>query len=72
MSALNVLAGEVAALGPEAGPARDVQLNLGGQRVLANLTARSVAELELMPGRAIFAIIKTVAIDEAARSVGQN
>ncbi len=63
ISALNVLAGEVEALVPVAEGALEVQLRLGPERLLARVTRRSGEALGLEPGRQVFALIKTVAID---------
>ena len=63
ISALNVLAGRVEALVPIEEAALEVQLRLGEERLLARVTRRSGATLGLLPGREVFAVIKTVAID---------
>ena len=68
ISALNVLSGWVEALVPIEEAAIEVQLRLGEERLLARVTRRSGATLGLLPGREIFAVIKTVAIDR--RSLG--
>jgi molybdate transport system ATP-binding protein len=70
ISALNVLAGEVEALAPVAEGALEVQLRLGPERLLARVTRRSGEALGLEPGRQVFALIKTVAIDR--RSFGRD
>jgi molybdate transport system ATP-binding protein len=70
ISALNVLAGEVEALAPVADGALEVQLRLGSERLLARVTRRSGQALGLAPGRQVFALIKTVAIDR--RSLGRD
>jgi molybdate transport system ATP-binding protein len=69
-SALNVLAGRVEALVPIEQAALEVQLRLGQERLLARVTRRSGATLGLVPGREVFAVIKTVAIDR--RSLGRQ
>jgi molybdate transport system ATP-binding protein len=69
-SALNVLAGRVEALVPIEQAALEVQLRLGHERLLARVTRRSGATLGLAPGREVFAVIKTVAIDR--RSLGRQ
>jgi molybdate transport system ATP-binding protein len=69
-SALNVLAGRVEALVPIEQAALEVQLRLGQERLLARVTRRSGATLGLAPGREVFAVIKTVAIDR--RSLGRQ
>jgi len=68
ISALNVLAGCVEALVPIEEAALEVQLRLGEERLLARVTRRSGAALDLVPGREVFAVIKSVAIDR--RSLG--
>jgi molybdate transport system ATP-binding protein len=69
ISALNVLGGQVEAVVPIEEEAFEVQLNLGGERLLARVTRRSGEMLDLRPGRRVFALIKTVAIDR--RSLGR-
>src|SRR5580704_5102093 len=63
ISALNVLAAEVERLVPVEEGALEVQLRLGGERLLARVTKRSGEALGLAAGREVFAVIKTVAID---------
>jgi molybdate transport system ATP-binding protein len=70
ISTLNVLAGEVEAVAPVADGALEVQLRLGAERLLARVTRRSGHALGLEPGRRVFALIKTVAIDR--RSLGRD
>jgi len=62
-SILNVLAGKVRDIGAEAGPQVDVLLDVGGTTLWARVTARSREDLALEPGRQVFALIKSVAID---------
>jgi molybdate transport system ATP-binding protein len=61
-SALNVLAAVVAAVGQPDGAAVDVTLACGTDRLLARITRRSLAALDLGPGRPCFAVLKAVAI----------
>ena len=63
LSALNVLRGTVAEIGPRDGPILDLRLDCGGQAIMARLTRRSVERLDLVEGMAIFAVIKTVGFD---------
>jgi molybdate transport system ATP-binding protein len=72
LSALNILAGEVVELAPdEDGPAVDVRLALpGGQTLLSRVTRRSATDLGIAPGRRLYAIVKTVALDR--RSLGRR
>jgi len=55
---------------PIADGALEVQLRLGSERLLARVTRRSGQALGLQPGRHVFAVIKTVAIDR--RSLGRD
>jgi molybdate transport system ATP-binding protein len=68
LSALNVLTGRIAEIGPSAGSARTVRIELAGGSLLARITERSLAELGLTAGRPVFAIIKSVAIDRQSLS----
>ena len=58
--------GRVEQLVPIEEGALEVQLRVGGERLLARVTRRSGEALGLAPGREVFAVIKTVAIDGAA------
>jgi molybdate transport system ATP-binding protein len=68
ISALNVLAARVETLVPIEEGALEVQLRLGNERLLARVTRRSGEALGLAPGREVFAVIKTVAIDRRSLS----
>jgi molybdate transport system ATP-binding protein len=63
LSALNVLSGSIAEIGPRDGPIIDLRLDCGGQAIMARLTRRSVERLDLAEGMAVFAVIKTVGFD---------
>jgi molybdate transport system ATP-binding protein len=63
ISALNVLEGTIADLSPTRQGSVDVRVNCGGNILLARITALSRDTLELAPGKAVHAIIKTVALD---------
>ena len=63
LSALNVLHGTVAELGPADGPILNLRLDCGGQPILARLTRRSVETLGLAEGTPVYAVIKTVGFD---------
>jgi molybdate transport system ATP-binding protein len=63
ISALNVLPARVERLIPIEEGALEVELRLGNERLLARITRRSCEALGLTPGREVFAVIKTVAID---------
>jgi molybdate transport system ATP-binding protein len=62
LSALNILPATVVEIGEASGPIVDVALDLGGERLLARITRRSLGRLAIAPGRPIFAVLKSVAI----------
>jgi molybdate transport system ATP-binding protein len=70
LSALNVLHGTVAELGHVDGPIVDIRIDLNGETLLARVTRLTVDRLGLAPGRRVFAIIKSIALDR--RSLGQG
>jgi molybdate transport system ATP-binding protein len=72
ISALNVLAAEVERLVPVEEGELEVQLRLGGERLLARVTRRSGEPLGLAAGREVFAVIKTVAIDRRSLPAGRD
>ncbi len=62
LSALNCLPGRVAAVRPGEGPGTLVSLDTPAGTLLARVTRRSAEALELAPGTACHAVIKSVAI----------
>ncbi len=62
ISALNVLLATVVAVTAGEGPGVVVRLDVGGDEVLARLTARSARALSLTPGASCFAIVKSMAV----------
>jgi molybdate transport system ATP-binding protein len=69
LSVRTILAGTVAKIESESGPLAAVTLDLkGGAHLVALATRMAVDELKLKRGDPVFALIKTVALDE--RSVG--
>lgn len=68
LSALNVLSGHVEAIRAGEGPGAIVSVNTQAGVVLARVTRRSIAALELQPGCPCHAVIKTVAL--APQDVG--
>jgi molybdate transport system ATP-binding protein len=62
ISALNVLAGTVAQIA-EHGAQADVRLDCNGATLVARLTAKSVHRLALVPGRPVYAVIKSVSFE---------
>lgn len=70
ISALNILAGQVVALREGEGPGMIVQVDCGGDRVLARITRRSAEALALAPGVPVHAVIKTVSVARADVGAG--
>jgi len=68
LSALNVLPGVVADIGPHDGSIVEVRIDCSGEALIARLTRYSVERLDLRPGTPVFALIKSVALDR--RSLG--
>jgi len=66
LSALNVLPGLIASLDEAEEASVDVQLECGGDLIVARVTRKSVEELGLRPGLPVHAIIKSVAFDSEA------
>jgi molybdate transport system ATP-binding protein len=62
LSALNILPATVAALHEGQGPGVLVRLDLGGEFLLARVTRRSAATLDLRPGLVVHAVLKTVSV----------
>jgi molybdate transport system ATP-binding protein len=69
ISALNVLAASVTALQIGTGPGAALTLDIGGAHILARITRRAVAELDLRVGSSCFAVLKSTAI--APSSIGR-
>ena len=67
-SILNILPGRVLEIGPNDGPQAHVLLDVGAP-LWARIMRRSVDELELSPGRPVYALVKAVAVDR--RSLGR-
>jgi molybdate transport system ATP-binding protein len=63
VSMLNVLAATVTSISETGGSSVDVELDVGGTALIARVTRKSVADLGLARGGAVFALIKSVAID---------
>jgi molybdate transport system ATP-binding protein len=68
VSILNVLPGRVASITAELGASADVRVDCGDVAIIARVTRKSIAALALQPGKPVFAMLKSVAIDR--RSVG--
>jgi molybdate transport system ATP-binding protein len=68
ISVLNVLPARVAAIGEDVGPVVDVELAVGGAKLIARITRRSQQRLQIRPGQEVYALVKAVSLDH--RSVG--
>src|SRR5438552_6335727 len=66
LSALNILPGTVAEIAEAEGASVEMRLDCAGQPLLARLTRHSVARLGLVPGRRVYAVIKSIAFDHQA------
>lgn len=62
ISALNVLPGVVREVRAGGGAGVVVQVDLGGEALLARVTRRSATALDLAPGRPVHAVLKAVAV----------
>ena len=62
-SFLNVLAGTVVEIGEAKGAGADVAVALGPTTIVARITRKSIDALRLAPGKPVYALVKSVAID---------
>ena len=69
ISVLNVLHGVVREIGTGTAPQVDVLIDIGAP-LIARVTRRSVHDLGLVPGKAVYALVKAVAIDRASLGRG--
>ncbi|MFQ5775971.1 MAG: molybdenum ABC transporter ATP-binding protein [Kiloniellaceae bacterium] len=72
LSILNVLPCVVRDIGGEEGALVDLRLDAGGAALWARITRRSLHDLALAPGAAVYALVKAVAVDRYSlgRSAG--
>jgi len=68
LSVQNALHGMVAEISDEPGPYAEVKVDAGGIALLARVTRDSVRRLGLAPGRRVYALVKSVAIDRQSVS----
>jgi molybdate transport system ATP-binding protein len=73
LSIRNAFAGKVVELAPPRGPLIDLKVDIGTPTdpvmLWARITQRALQDLQLAPGKPIFALVKTVALDR--HSYGQ-
>jgi molybdate transport system ATP-binding protein len=71
ISIRNILAGTIRDIIEEPETAHaEVLIDLGGAVVRSSVTRASVAELNLAPGRAVFAMVKSIAFDKLSLNLG--
>lgn len=63
ISIQNVFKATIVAIGSETGPQVDLRLSAGGAAVWARITKRALVELNLEPGREVYAMVKAIAVD---------
>ncbi|MBA3564934.1 MAG: molybdenum ABC transporter ATP-binding protein [Gammaproteobacteria bacterium] len=64
LSTLNIFRGEIMQLVEGDGTSAELRIGLGDAFLLASVTRKSVADLQLEPGRDVFALVKSVAFDD--------
>lgn len=72
ISANNVIPGIVADIRRDAAPFLDVRVACGATSLIARITHRSLARLDLEPGRPVFAVIKSVSVERQIASAGRS
>ncbi len=71
ISVRNILAGNIVEVTMRAGtPHADILLDIGGSALRARITRQSADELQLAPGRAVYAVVKSVSFDALASVYG--
>ena len=65
LSALNILRGRISAIKHGEGALVEIRIDCNGQIILSRITRQSLHALDLAVGRDVFAVIKTVAFDQA-------
>lgn len=66
ISAINVIPAVVTDVRRQVGPYAEVQVRIGSTVLVARITRQSADRLDLAPGRRLFAVIKSVAIDRGS------
>lgn len=67
LSALNVMAGVVSEVAASAGTSVELRLDCGGDTLIAEVTRFSADRLGLVPGTAVFALVKSVVLDRRSQ-----
>ncbi|PDT17333.1 molybdenum ABC transporter ATP-binding protein [Rhizobium sp. J15] len=63
LSALNILEGRIEDMSPQHDGTVEIRIDCGGDAILSRITALSRERLDLRPGKTVFAIVKTVALE---------
>ncbi|MBB3644655.1 molybdate transport system ATP-binding protein [Rhizobium sp. BK619] len=63
LSALNILEGRIEAISSDEDGTVEIRIDCGGDTILSRITALSCERLDLRPGKTVFAVIKTVALE---------
>ncbi|HYM04912.1 MAG TPA: molybdenum ABC transporter ATP-binding protein [Stellaceae bacterium] len=70
ISIRNIFRGRIIEIGPDRGPIVDIRIDIGTAEapviLWSRITLRAAQELDLVIGREIFALVKTVALDRAS------
>jgi molybdate transport system ATP-binding protein len=69
LSVQNTLKGEVAEIAEEEGALAEVKVRIGRTALLARITRDSVRRLQLAPGKPVYALLKSVALEGRSLSV---
>ncbi|KKZ88807.1 molybdenum ABC transporter ATP-binding protein [Rhizobium phaseoli] len=64
LSALNIVEGRIEQLFQDSDGTVEIRLDCGGDAILSRITALSCERLDLRPGKTVFAVIKTVALEQ--------
>ncbi|CTQ56881.1 Maltose/maltodextrin import ATP-binding protein MalK [Roseibium album] len=71
LSIRNAFEAYIRSISEESGPYAEILCVVGKQTIRARITRASVADLDLMPGKSVTVLIKSVAIDRRQRSPAQ-
>ncbi|OWV66945.1 molybdenum ABC transporter ATP-binding protein [Rhizobium sp. R339] len=63
LSALNILEGRIEEMSPQNDGTVEIRIDCGGDAILSRITALSCERLDLRPGKTVFAVVKTVALE---------
>lgn len=63
LSALNIFEGRIEEMSPQNDGTVEIRIDCGGDAILSRITALSCERLDLRPGKTVFAVVKTVALE---------